>query len=80
MLFRSSGSIATVKLPDASGGASFTPLDYDPLHTVLFDRFGIEVPVWPWPRPPQRALRVSAHLYNDLSEYETLAAALSETV
>ncbi len=37
----------------------------------------IQVPIFAWPAPPQRLLRVSAHLYNALHEYEQLAHALS---
>lgn len=72
------GSIATVQLPDGSGGAVLSALDSDPIHYTLFDRHRIEVPVWPWPRPPRRALRISAYLYNELAEYEALASALQE--
>lgn len=74
------GSMATVMLPDGVGDQVLSPLDSDPLHHLLFDRFGIEVPVWPWPQPPKRALRISAHLYNDRSEYESLASALDEVL
>lgn len=72
------GSIATVRLPDGPGDAVLSALDSDPIHYTLFDRHRIEVPVWPWPRPPQRALRVSAYLYNHLAEYEALASALEQ--
>jgi isopenicillin-N epimerase len=74
------GSMATVALPDGPGGQVLSPLDSDPLRDVLFERFRIEVPVWPWPQPPRRALRVSAHLYNDVSEYENLASALTQVL
>lgn len=74
------GSIVTVQLPNATGAAALAAVDYDPLHTVLFDRFRIEVPVWLWPQPPKRALRISAYLYNDFADYVRLAEALRETL
>ena len=48
----------------------------DPLQDRLLFGHQIEVPIVPWPRAPQRVLRVSAQLYNELGEYEKLAAAL----
>lgn len=69
------GSMAAVPLPD--GAADEAPSLYgDPLQDVLLERFRIEVPVVPWPKPPKRVLRVSAHLYNEESEYAHLADSL----
>ena len=71
------GSMAAVPLPD--GQALIAPSLYgDALQEQLFDRFQIEVPVVPWPHPPQRLLRISAQLYNTIDEYERLAEALRE--
>jgi isopenicillin-N epimerase len=58
------GSIAAMALPEK------TPAS---LQAELFKRFRIEVPIMPWPTP---ALRVSAQIYNDRSDYEKLAEAL----
>ena len=62
------GAIASVPLPpaDNSGSAIF-----DPLMGALRDRHGIEVPVFTWPAPPDRVLRISAHLYNDVQRITT---------
>jgi isopenicillin-N epimerase len=67
------GSMAAIELPQ------FQPEDAaqsDPLHDALFAEDRIEVPVYPWPAPPRRLLRVSAQLYNDAAQYRKLAAAL----
>ena len=69
------GSLASVSLPDAAPGAPWLPA-IEPLHRALCDAHAIEVPVFAWPAPPKRLLRVSAHLYNTESDYETLAGAL----
>ncbi|MFO0686207.1 MAG: aminotransferase class V-fold PLP-dependent enzyme [Sandaracinus sp.] len=53
---------------DAGGGR-------DPLYEALFAR-GFRVPVFPWPTPRSRVLRVSAQRYNDASQYEALADAI----
>ncbi len=42
----------------------------------LLAQFSIEVPVYHWPAPPQTILRISAHAYNALADYERLAGAL----
>ena len=62
-----------------------SPLDADPLQTLLFDRYGIELPIVGWPvpavestEPIRRVLRVSAALYNDTADIERLVAALDE--
>lgn len=69
------GPMAAVPLPD--GEATAAPMLYgDPLQDRLLLEERIEVPVIPWPAPPRRLLRVSAHLHNEWSDYERLAAAL----
>ncbi len=69
------GSLATVPLPPSEDG-SLT--GRDPYQRHLLDAYGIEVPVFAWPRPPRRWLRVSAQLYNRRAHYERLAQALRE--
>ena len=73
------GTLAAVPLPE------MTPADVarisnglDPLRGKLLREHGIEVPVFPWPAPPKRWLRVSAQLYNSLPQYEKLAAILKK--
>ena len=72
------GSLATVPLPGGSAAPLRSPLDPDPLCDALLGRFGIEVPIFPWPAPPKRVVRVSCQLYNAREDYERLAAALVE--
>ena len=68
--------IATLTLPsDSSGGI---PLhDADPLHEILQDKYGIQIPVWSWESPQGRYIRISAQLYNHIDEYHYLADALA---
>jgi isopenicillin-N epimerase len=68
------GFLAAVPLPDALHPADGAIVD--PLSDVLRRRFRIEVPVFYWPEPPRRLIRISAHAYNELHQYESLAGAL----
>lgn len=84
------GSMAALPLPldGPFGGleaAGSSPLDSDPLQRVLFDRFGVEVPIGAWPvpavmaaSPAIRFIRVSAALHNDTADIDRLVAALAE--
>ncbi len=72
------GSLASIRLPSGSAMPSRSPLYTDPLQDLLLERWSIEVPVIPWPAPPERWIRISAQIYNRPEQYERLAAALSE--
>jgi len=48
----------------------------DPLHEILSSKYNIQVPVWSWPSPAGRYLRISAQLYNTIEDYQVLANAL----
>lgn len=71
------GSMASVPfarspaLPAGSG-------PFDPLQEALFQRFRIEVPIFPWPAPPARMLRVSTPPYVEPSDIEALVTALRD--
>jgi isopenicillin-N epimerase len=69
------GALATVALPPGFP-ADPGPLGLDPLQGRLLAEYRIEVPIQPWPRAPQRHVRVSAQLYNTHAEYQRLAEAL----
>ncbi len=71
------GSMAALPLPD--GDAVTAPSLYgDPLQDSLLFEDQIEVPLVPFPHPPKRILRISAQLYNEIGDYERLAAALTK--
>jgi isopenicillin-N epimerase len=68
--------IATLMLPAGAEGG--IPLhDPDPLHEVLQEKYGIQVPVWSWESPKGRYFRISAQVYNHVDEYHYLADALA---
>lgn len=71
------GAMASIPLPDGTQ-ATAPSLYGDPLQDKLLYDYSIEVPLVPWPHPPKRILRISAQLYNELGDYETLAAALRQ--
>lgn len=70
------GFLAAVPLPDGSPEPSTSALYSGPLQNALRHDHGIEVPIVPWPRPPKRLIRISAHLYNHEAEYRRLADVL----
>jgi isopenicillin-N epimerase len=73
------GSLASIPIPDAADSAPQTsPLYMDPLQEKLLRDHSIEVPIIPWPAPPNRILRISAQLYNRDSQYDRLARALTK--
>jgi isopenicillin-N epimerase len=57
---------------------SFSVGDGDPvaLHDALELGHGIEIPVFPWPTPSSRTVRVSLAIYNQLSDVQRLAEVL----
>lgn len=80
------GSMASVPLPleDRPGRVQGIELYGDPLHDSLAQR-GMQVMVTPWPQRPdgapwRRLVRISAAAYNDIGQFERLAAALPTAV
>lgn len=76
------GSMASLPLPVETrpGRVQGIELYGDPVHDHLA-RLGMQVMVTPWPQRPdggpwRRLVRISAAPYNDLAQYERLAAAL----
>ncbi len=71
------GFLASLPLPDAAPIHTSAPNLPDSLQLTLYEKYGIEVPVIPWPMPPKRLLRISAMVYNHPGEYEELARCLT---
>jgi len=71
------GCIAAIPLPEQFQGVARSG-KIDPEQLRLYDEFGIEVPFSRIGNPERRYFRISAHLYNSLSDYERLAEALQK--
>jgi isopenicillin-N epimerase len=73
------GAMAALRLPVQEGAVlprSNAP--FDPLQQELFSRFGVQVPVFPFPGKEQRVLRVSTPAYVTSADIDRLAAAFLE--
>ena len=69
--------LAAVPLP-GKGTLTASALEPDPLHSLLLEKYRIQVPVFGWPHHDSRYLRIAAHLYNSIEEYEYLAKVLKQ--
>ena len=69
--------LSAVALP-GEGVATKSVLEPDPLHTLLFEKYNIQVPVFSWPHHNRRYLRIASYLYNSLEEYSFLAEILKK--
>jgi len=71
------GAMAAVPIAPRTSQEQQQPTKYhDPLQDRLIAKFGIQVPIIPFPAPPVRYVRLSAHLYNTLEQFAYLADAL----
>ena len=70
------GSMASIPLPHASAGSAAHGLDAEGLHDWLRER-GVEAWLHPHPMP---LLRISAQIYNEISQYRRLARLLEEVL
>ena len=70
------GSMASIPLPPAAVGSPAHRLDCEGLHTWFRER-GVETWLYPHPVP---LLRVSAQLYNNLSQFKELSLLLEEAL
>ena len=73
-------SLPVPALPGLSAPRATSALELDPLHDALFRDHAIEVPVLTCPAHPGRLVRISAQAYNEIDDYERLAAALRALV
>lgn len=69
------GSMVTLPLPSGNREAW---QELESLQKHLFTDYRIEVPMFHWPDTTQGWFRVSAHAYNDVSQYARLANALAK--
>jgi isopenicillin-N epimerase len=72
----SSLPIVSFELPPAEPEGTVDHLWIDALQDQLYEEDRIEVPIFPFPAPPARHMRISAQLYNTMADYEALADAL----
>jgi isopenicillin-N epimerase len=80
------GSMASVPMPLETRPGRVQGIDLygDPVHDHL-EQLGMQVMITPWPQRPdggpwQRLVRISSAAYNDLGQFERLAAALPAAV
>ena len=69
------GALAAVPISPGQPGATVGMTDQ--LGRTLRETYRIQVPIFVWPAPPQRLLRISAAPYNDEADYDRLLAALA---
>ncbi|WP_181232989.1 aminotransferase class V-fold PLP-dependent enzyme [Enhygromyxa salina] len=69
------GSMATLRLPDPLQ-PELDPRPAEALQAALLERFAIEIPVMEL--AGVRYTRISCHIYNEVEDYERLAAALEQ--
>jgi isopenicillin-N epimerase len=73
------GSMATMLIPEPPEHRRNAPTVYDDaLQDALYERHRIVVPIWRLGSTDQRVVRISAHLYNSLEQYELLGRALRQ--
>ena len=72
-------SIASIEIPS---GGDIGPMEFegDPFHNLLYDKYRIQVPVFPWVHHNTRYIRISAQIYNHIDEYNFLAEALKNSL
>ena len=71
--------LSAVVLPEADIAIK-SVLEPDPLHTLLYEKYNIQVPVFGWPHHNRRYLRTASYLYNTIEEYVYLAEVLKEEI
>lgn len=73
------GCMATLVIPEAPASLAGRPTLYDdPLQDALYERHRVVMPVWRFDPTGARVVRLSAMLYNTLSDFERVGEALRE--
>ena len=75
------GAMAAVEFPpgfvaEAELGLAPDAAYEDRLEKLLFEEYRITLPVIRWPEPATRLLRISAQVYNQVDQYQTLVRAI----
>jgi isopenicillin-N epimerase len=68
--------LVAIMLPDSKGASKPGWPFAEPLYSALREKYGIEAMAIHFPVKPRQLVRVSAHVYNDVSDYHALANAL----
>ncbi len=71
-------NLAAFPLPDDPRADDKDTFGFSAIRRKLLDEYRIQIPVFTWPRVPGRVVRLSAQLYNDLSQYHYLAKTIKE--
>jgi isopenicillin-N epimerase len=69
-------ALVSVPLPPGQGPPPSATFDVDPLWDALIERWRIQVPIFPWPAPPARLLRIACQAYVEPEDIERLLEAL----
>lgn len=73
------GTMASIAIPDAPESIANRPTKYDDaLQDVLIDTHAMASPVWRLNCNQQRIVRLSAHAYNTIEQFERYAEALKQ--
>ncbi len=73
------GTMASIAIPDAPDSIANRPTKYDDaLQDVLIDTHAMASPVWRLNCNQQRIVRLSAHAYNAIEQFERYAEALKQ--
>jgi len=71
------GSLASIPLANPCLAEPYESIKYQSIwQKTLIEQHNIEVPLFVWPHHPSHIVRISAQVYNELSQYELLAESL----
>ena len=73
-------SMASFPIPVSPEEIPYDYKGFDLLQDRLFEKYGIEIPVWNWSEPISRLTRISVQLYNCMEQYQYLGQALKNLI